>query len=228
MDFTFGIITDGNYDYLINDIINSIEIEKIPNYEIIIVGNSKVNRVNTIVVPFDEHIKSMWITKKKNIITQKSKYENIVFLHDYIRLCPGWYDGYLKFGNDFKACMNIILNLDDTRYRDWVLWENPVLNGETIVKRAEHIIPYYIDNLSRYMYFSGAYWVAKKEIMEKYPLNEELVWNRGEDIEWSKKYRESHDFVMNTYSSVKLMKKKDPVYKFLTDEETIKKLIELG
>lgn len=227
MDFTFGIITDGNYDHFINETINSIEMENIPNYEIIVVGNSGVIRNNTIVIPFNENIRPMWITKKKNIITQNAKYENIVFLHDYIRLCPGWYEGYLKFGNDFIVCMNIILNLDGSRFRDWVLWENPTINGEEIIKRAEHIIPYHIDNLSRYMYFSGAYWVAKKYIMEKIPLNEDLVWNRGEDVEWSKKYRVDNKFLMNINSKVKLMKMKDPVYRFLEDEETIKKLIDL-
>ena len=40
--------------------------------------------------------------------------------------------------------------------------------------------------------------------MKKYPLNEELVWNRGEDIDWSKKYRQDNEFKMNPYSIVKL------------------------
>ena len=38
MNFTFGIITGGNNELMINDIINSIENENIPNYEIIVVG----------------------------------------------------------------------------------------------------------------------------------------------------------------------------------------------
>ena len=40
MDFTFGIITDGNSDNFIKLIIESIIRNNIPNYEIIIVGNT--------------------------------------------------------------------------------------------------------------------------------------------------------------------------------------------
>ena len=39
MEFTFGIITSGAEDDSINQIIDSIEKQNIPTYEIIIVGN---------------------------------------------------------------------------------------------------------------------------------------------------------------------------------------------
>ena len=154
MDFTFGIITDGRQDERLNIIVDSIENENIHNYEILIVGNSTIERKNTTIIPFNENQIPMWITRKKNIITHQAKYENVVYLHDYVYLLPGWYEGWLKYGDDYKACMNVIVNADNTRYRDWCLWKNPYTD--------KHIIPYYIDNLSKYMYFSGAYWVAKK------------------------------------------------------------------
>jgi len=125
MDFTFGIITDGRNDNYIQTIIKSIEEEQMPNYQIIIIGNSSIKANNTVVIPFNEYIKPMWITKKKNLITQMAKYENIVYLHDYIHLLPGWYEGHLKYGNDFEVLMDKIENLDGTRFRDWCLWENP-------------------------------------------------------------------------------------------------------
>ena len=43
MDFTFGIITSENADNFISTIIDSIVKNNIPNYEIIIVGNTKVD-----------------------------------------------------------------------------------------------------------------------------------------------------------------------------------------
>jgi hypothetical protein len=106
MDFTFGIITGGNNDGMIGEIILSIQNQNIPNYEIIIVGESKINANNCTIVPFNENIKPAWITKKKNIITELAKYENIVYFHDYIFLESGWYEGQLKSGNDFKIRMD--------------------------------------------------------------------------------------------------------------------------
>ena len=85
MDFTFGIITNNAN---INPIISSIEKLKIPNYEIIIVCNknnyTEYEHISENVIPFDESIKPNWITRKKNLICQKAKYDNIVLLHDYI------------------------------------------------------------------------------------------------------------------------------------------------
>ena len=71
MKFTFGIITNGNSDDNLNLVIDSIEKQSIPlsHYEIIVVGNSRVNRKNTVIIPFDNSIKE-WITKKKNLITK--------------------------------------------------------------------------------------------------------------------------------------------------------------
>ena len=143
MNFTFGIITDGKNDSYLNQVIDSIELLKIPEYEIIVVGNSKINRNKTFVIEFDESIKKSWITKKKNLITQNAKYSNIVYSHDYIVYESDWYDGYLKYGDKFKICMNKILNSDYSRFRDWVLWpHNNSITDSIVGKNRQCNIPY--------------------------------------------------------------------------------------
>jgi hypothetical protein len=102
MDFTFGIITNGDNDNFITQIIESIIKNNIPNYEIIIVGNTKIKRTDKIdIFYFNENIKSGWITRKKNIVVRNAKYENIVLMHDYVKLGDNWYEGFLKFGDDY-------------------------------------------------------------------------------------------------------------------------------
>jgi hypothetical protein len=216
MDFTFGIITDGNNENRINFIIDSIEKENIPNYEIILVGGNNIIRNNVVHIPFDETIKPKWITRKKNLITENAKYENIVYMHDYVYLEDDWYNGYLKFGNDFDVCMNVIKNTDDSRFRDWTLWADlsnmkDVISPED-VKYLENnrtfLLPYDMSHLTKYMYISGAYWVVKRNIMIETPLDENLIWGESEDVVWSKIVREKYNFKMNPYSSVKFMKMK--------------------
>jgi hypothetical protein len=81
MDFSFCIITDGSdiAKERIKETILSIENLKIPNYEILCIGgessfedikNSNFKKIN-----FDETIKPIWITKKKNDIAKIAKYE---------------------------------------------------------------------------------------------------------------------------------------------------------
>jgi hypothetical protein len=212
MDFTFGIITNGSNDILITEIVESIKNENIPNYEIIIVGNTNIIGDNIINIKFSETQKHAWITRKKNIITENAKYENIVFLHDYIKLEIGWYEGQIKCGNDFHIRMDKIVNYDETRFRDWCIWPHNGNEMDNIIGR-DCLIPYDMIHLSKYMYISGSYWLCKKHVMEEYPLNESLSWGEGEDVLWSKQVREKYNFNMNIHSSVKILKPyKDKVF----------------
>ena len=224
MKFTFGIITSGNSDDSLNTVIDSIEQQNIPEYQILIVGNSNVSRTNTFIIPFNESIKHAWITRKKNLITINSRYENVVYSHDYVVFEPGWYEGFLQFGEDFKICMNKFVNPDYSRFRDWVIWpHNENFMDDIVLPKRHCLIPYDMTHLSKYMYISGTYWVAKKDVMLEFPLNENLVWAQGEDVLWSKQVRQKYDFSMNSYSMVRSLKFKDPAFD-IADEETINKL----
>ena len=220
MKFTFGIITAGGQDNFLEEIIASIRQQNIPEYEILIVGNTSLAGSDIRIIPFDETIKQKWITRKKNLITQNAQYDNIVYMHDYVALCEGWYKGFLKVGETFKVCMTRILNKDGSRYRDWTLWAfDNVMNG---IPKHGCLLPYEERTLSRFMYISGSYWVAKKEAMLQYPLNERLCWGEGEDVEWSKEIRKKYIFSMNPHSAVQLLKQKDRAFNFISEESLMK------
>jgi hypothetical protein len=224
MNFTFGIITyQKDPQNTLSLIINSIKDLNIPNYEIIIIGGDEdYKSENLSIYSFEENPKGGWITKKKNLITKHAKYENIVYLHDYMIFDKDWYINFLNFGNDFKVCMNQMINPDGTRFRDWTLWAESA--EEIGIPHLHYLIPYDITNLSRLMYFSGSYWVAKKEVMEEFPLNENLLWGQSEDVEWSKRIREKYNFSINKNSKVKLLKYKHPIFFNCDNLEKIKEL----
>jgi len=213
INFTFGIITDGTSDNNLLLVIESIIRQSIENFEIIIVGNTKINLHNIVVIPFSEELKSKWITRKKNIIINKAKFENIVFLHDYVILDTNWYKGFLTFGNGFDVCMNIFLNKDGSRFRDWTIWpHNNLILDKIVKKNRQCLLPYHISHLTKYMYVSGTYWVAKTNFMKKYPLNEDLVWGESEDVEWSLRIRDFCNYKMNQNSTVLSLKQKDVIF----------------
>ena len=58
------------------------------------------------------------------------------------------------------------------------------------------------------MQISGFWWVAKKYVMEKDPLDENLKWGDAEDVEWSFQVRDKYKYVMNTNSIVEVLKSK--------------------
>lgn len=214
MNFTFGIITgrrdcdESNKNDDLSLIIDSIRNQSIPNYEIVIVGHCDLESSDIVNIDFDDGIKDNWITKKKNIITEAAQYDNIVYLHDYIIFEPGWYDGFKLFGNTFDVCSNIILDRRDKRWVDWTLWYEDVL-FMNVHDAMPYLLPYDVTDLSKYMYIAGSYWIAKKWVMQDIPLNEELAWGQGEDVEWSKRVRDKYTFSFNPMSTIKFLKDKD-------------------
>ncbi len=229
MDFTFGIITDGNNDDYIRLIIQSIENNHIPVYEIVIVGNTKIEPTYNInIILFNETIKPGWITRKKNIIAKTAKYDNIVMMHDYVALAPDWYTGFLQWGDNYDWCVNKIVNSNDTRFRDYLLCQhNVVLSNKArteIISPANLIDSYFYYNsllpydfintieTNKYMYISGTYYVIKKWVAQKFLLDEDLLHGNAEDIEYSRRLHNNNIIIKcNPKSCVKLLKYKEPV-----------------
>jgi hypothetical protein len=237
MDFSFGIITNETSCDLLDIIIDSIELQYIPNYEIIIIGNVNIKRKNTIVIPFDESIYPCWITKKKNIITPHAKYENIVYMHDYVKLVDDWYNGFLLYGHNFDIISYKILYMYYRRFRDLVLNRNflegkKLLNGQRThviingldewIQSTDNILLYkpngneilldYTIDLKLfqpYIYISGTYWVAKKHVMTEFPLNENLLHGHSEDVDWTQMVREKYIFKFNVNSTCRLLRHKE-------------------
>lgn len=209
MEFTFGIITTGTNEYNVNRIIESIKKQHIEKYEIIVVGGTNVYNDSIIHVLFDESIKNGWITKKKNIVCEKAKYENIVLLHDYVELCDDWYNGFLKYGNDFNICVTKIINNNSKRFRDYLIFPYDI--GYPFDTRS--LIPYTYPpstKLSKIMYISGAYYIVKKSVALQFPLNESLVWGQGEDVYFCKQLVNNNIIIKcNSNSSVQFLKNKE-------------------
>ena len=217
---TFGIITYDGHDIYMNKIIDSIRKECYDgHYEILIVGADHLNGIDDLIannvlhfIPYDRVLKDnnkAWLSRQKNLITQNAKYDIIVYMHDYIALHHEWMDGIIAYNSinpDWDVMMTRINNTDLTRYRDWVIWDDPQYKGF-----PQTALPPYSYNKTQFMYVSGAYWVAKKYVMIDLPLNEELFQCEGEDVEWSKRMRQKYKYVFNPYSQVDLLQYKHVV-----------------
>jgi len=209
---TFGIITDGKLpgwvDIIVASIVNDCPLS---NIQIIVVGGNPPSDSplkDALHIPFKEKTKNGngWITRKKNLITENARYDTIVYMHDYIRLSEGWYKGFCKFCAEYpewEVAMNCINNRDGSRYRDWIIWDDPDYIGN-----PQTSLPTYTYKKTQFMYVSGAYWVAKKYVMQDLPLNEKLYWGQGEDVEWSFRMRDKYKYIFNPYSFVKMLKHK--------------------
>lgn len=205
------IITDGNNNDCLNKCIESAERElKNSLYEIIVVGPPSLKISEDHDLKHISHLSYkellLWsipglITRKKNLGASISKYDKLVFTHDYIVFNPGWKSGFDEFG-DFTVCVNIMLNKDGTRHRDWMTWDHPEV--------GQALLPYEY-SCNKYQYVNGAYFVVKREFYLKNLLDEKLRWGEGEDVEWSLRIREKTNISLNTKSVITYSKQKPSI-----------------
>ena len=136
MKFTFSIITsDNSIDTHVEQTIDSIFRNNIPSesYEIIVIGGDgewydyEKHNGNVKWVAVDESLDENWYAKKKNMVVEFAKFDNIVYSHDYFLYDVNWYNGFLKFGDDWDICMCIHQAKEGHRFRDWLVWDDPEL-----------------------------------------------------------------------------------------------------
>lgn len=179
--WSFCIITKGDKNDWMENLIQSIRNQNIPEYEILVCGTYYDRKEDDIrYIPFSEKDDSGWITKKKNLLCQEAKYENLCMLHDRIVLTPGWFEGMKKYGNDFEVLGCIVKDKYGNRVGDWTTYG------------CEYKGFPYIGNLQyqdwdKWGYLDGGFWIIKRNILLKCPLNEELFLNQSEDYELSRR-----------------------------------------
>ena len=118
--------------------------------------------------------------------------------------------------------MNKIYNKDNKRLRDWCLWtDNGNFVDNIVNPKLRCLLPYNVENLNEFMYISGTYWVAKRKLMEENPLNENLLWGQGEDVEWSKRVRNIYSFKMNKHSKVLSLKQKRNDFRLISKKDLV-------
>jgi hypothetical protein len=127
-----------------------------------------------------------------------------------------WYEGFLKFGNNFNVCITKMINLyvetdrESDRFRDLILdhWTISHTLDRLGINNMHCLVPYseWCPELSKYCYISGGYIIGKKNFMLKHPQLEHLGWQEGEDVAWSRSIRNNTTFSFNPYSTLKVNK----------------------
>lgn len=176
--WTFAMITKGERDKWIEEIIQAVHKQKVPHYEIIVCGTyHDRDEKNFTYIPFKERDDKGWITKKKNLMARIAKYENFFFIHDRIVLDKDWFKGMKKYGNCFELlCNRQTLRGEGIRAGDWLTYGTSTLGSPFAISKLDY------KDWDEYIYMGGQLSIWKKSIWEKSPWNETLYWGE-EDVE---------------------------------------------
>lgn len=201
IQWTFGIITGYQDIDRLSEILDNIHSLQIPEYEVLVVGGGRGDYShfdeNVKFIDFDESIKPLWITKKKNLICEISQFENIVLMHDYHVFDKDWYEKFKEFGTDWDICSCPQYLINGKRNpMDWSLWDKPDHGRAWGIEYDDW-------SQTQYMYISGGFFIVKKHVVLQEPLDELRGWNEEEDVEWSLRVRDKYVMKCNGKSVVR-------------------------
>jgi GT2 family glycosyltransferase len=197
--WTIGIISGGNNEERLQNIIESIQQNNIPSIEVIIIGPKPRLLIPTWVkhIEFVEDPKEprFGITKKKNIVLKKARHNNILLLHDRYLLSADWYKNVLKSVTawDILCFKQICQPTPEYRLMDWIDYTRsfPKARYNTHHFSRPFCIESFNTRILDYPYYSlnilvnGGAFAVKKHTAERINMSEYLFWSEIEDDDFS-------------------------------------------
>ena len=186
--WSFGIVSNGQKNDWVNELINSIKSQGIKEYEIIICGpspfnESEINVDDKIKVIDEIHVDDIRapIGHKKNQIIQSAKYNNLCIMHDRFLLPDDWYKNMKSYGNYFDVLCLKTLSLNGERFGvDWMKFQYPLTSRFKLNKPLSYH-QWHHDAI-----IQGGVMVLKKNLVQSFMFDERLFWDELEDMQFSK------------------------------------------
>ncbi len=174
--WTFGIVTNGKRNEWIERIIGAIQEQKIPHYEIIVCGTYHDRKENnTRYIPFNKRDDLGWITRKKNLIVEAAKYENLCVIHDRLIPDKNWYKGMIKWGNCFEH-LGCVQEKDGLRATDWHFHEKMEHEEFSFLSLLDY------RDWDVNVFQGGQMHILKRTYAKECPWDETCAWNDLEDV----------------------------------------------
>ena len=188
---TFGIVTGGRNIQNLERLVRSLDTLRNDSritFETIVCGpenfslpsNLKSSVDSYLVEPMG-HLDLPLTNLKKNSIAKHAKYPNLIISHDRYVFSPAVVDNLLEFGGDFDVCTFEAVDENNDPFPQWVSYSHQW-------KNSLHLDS---DSFESNVYLNGGIFLVKKDIMLSHPINPLLFWGYGEDIEWSRRMKNS-------------------------------------
>lgn len=179
MKYLFGIITDGKrLPHLLRQI-DSIKALNVPDYEIVVAGNTTILPPEVRPIPMHGHAERGQLGAMRNALCRSSDADIFIITDDDMLFHPGFIEELEKV-EDWEVLCTRMLNPDGTRNWDWCTKGGP---------RGHCLIEYW--ETDPFIYVSGGRMVMKAEVFDKVQWDEARGFYQEEDIDFSKKLKEA-------------------------------------
>jgi hypothetical protein len=190
-EITFGIVTSGKNNENLERLIRSLDTlrnDSRVTFETIVCGpenfslpSNLKSSVDTYLVEPMAHLDLPMTNLKKNLIAEHANFSNLIISHDRYVFSPAVVDNLLEFGGDFDVCTFEAVDENNDPFPQWVSYSHHW-------KNSLHLDS---DSFESNVYLNGGIFLVKRNLMLSHPINPLLFWGYGEDIEWSRRLKNS-------------------------------------
>jgi len=191
--YSFCIITDGKDPGLTLREIASIHALGMPSYEVVLGGRWRgpTDGMKCSFADLSQLADTGRIGEMRNVLGQQATQGHIIFADDDLVFNGDFYEGLLRYGEDYDALSCRILNPDGTRYWDW----KKHVNGK------DYLLPYHLS--SPWVSLTGTFSILKADLFDSIKWNPLLGFYAGEDVDFSERLRAGGARIrFNPYSSI--------------------------
>jgi hypothetical protein len=191
--WTFGILTSGPSPQAARMAAAILDLD-LPNVEIIFCGPRPVGAPNdprVSAIDLERPEPRGWITRKKNLIADRARYDNLCVLHDRFVITPDWAEALDEYGQcySFLTFPQVYYAGVDRqfplRYPDYqLLAQQHGIEGslETAVYDAHRVFCPDYDDFSETSFCSGGLYLARRSLWNLVRQDEALDHSEWEDI----------------------------------------------
>lgn len=196
---SFCIITNGKKPKELEAVIRSIKYQKIPEYEIIVVGKYN-DREDVKYIPAIEEAEVGNLSALRNKAVENCKYDFITILDDDIILSKDWYNNLKNYNENYDILTSQVRLPDGSRYWDYATINGP--RGHIILEEWEK---------DDYTYMTGGGgWIIRKNAAQQVKWDEERKFYQSEDSDFSQRCRDAGFKIKHNHKMVVFHA--DPVY----------------
>ncbi len=176
-NYSFCIITDGKEPHKLEKELQSIQALNIPEYEICIVRDDTPPYGRTGAL--------------RNKAIKQAKYDYLIVTDDDIIFHSNFYEGLVKFGDDYDVSACKILNPDGSRFYDWKIHIND----------KDYLIDY--DSTDPNISLSSGIFMMKRWVFDLVQMDDNLGYYEGEDVDFSNRLKNAGiRITLNPYCTV--------------------------
>lgn len=191
--WTFGILTSGESPQAASMAAAILELS-LPNVEIIFCGPRPAGAPNdprVSAIDLDAPEPRGWITRKKNLIANRARYDNLCLLHDRYVITPDWADALDAYGRCYSVLtfpQVYYASVDKQfpqRYPDYqLLAQDRGIQGALAsgVYDADRVFHPDYDDFSETAFCCGGIYLARRSLWNLVRQNESLFHCEWEDI----------------------------------------------